>query len=175
SAALSAEVTPRLWALAEAGASAPAGGCCSLPSTTYPGFASLLTGARPDRHLVWCTAADAARPAWAGQSQVVLPTLFERCRAAGRRGAAVLGDHSLYHVLRAEAADYAWPAGGRPTSDALLDAHGYAANATVRPYLLDAVVDDRFDFVFGHLNEVDTLGHEFGPRDARTLAGCSAT
>ena len=121
-----------------------------------------------------------AVPGWAGRRSVGaaagVPTLFDACRAAGLRTAAVLGDHKLHAVLRTGGvADLRWPAGGRPGADVARDAHGYPANAAVRTPALAAVVDPTFDFVFVQLNEADTLGHDLGPDAAATLAGYRAT
>jgi predicted AlkP superfamily pyrophosphatase or phosphodiesterase len=126
---------------------------------------------------VWCTSADPSAPAWIGAKQVRAPTLFDSCREAGLASAAVLGDHTLHSVLRANTVDRRWPptncAG--PTDDTLHDAHGYATNLSVRPALLDAVRDPQMSFVFGHLNETDTLGHVYGPHDPLTLDCCAQT
>lgn len=175
-------LAPNLVALAaEGGGTAPDGGRAALPSTTYPGFASLLTARLPASHGVRTTAhRSGAVPGWAGVRSVGaaagILTLFDACRAAGLRSAAVLGDHKLHAVLRTGGvADRRWPAGGRPGADVARDAHGYPTNAAVREPALAAVLDPRFDFVFVHLNEADTLGHDLGPEAAATLAGYRAT
>jgi hypothetical protein len=175
-------LAPNLVALAaDGGGTAPDGGRAALPSTTYPGFASLLTARSPARHGVRTTAHRAgAVPGWAGGRSVGagagVPTLFDACRAAGRRSAAVLGDHKLHALLRTGGvADRCWPLTGRPGAEVALDAHGYPANAAVRGPALAAVLEPGFDFVFVHLNEVDTLGHDLGPEATATLAGCRAT
>ncbi len=175
-------LAPNLLTLAATGGgTAPEGGRAALPSTTYPGFASLLTARLPASHGVRTTVHRlGAVPGWAGRRSVGaaagVPTLFDACRAAGLRTAAVLGDHKLHAVLRTGGvADLRWPAGGRPGADVARDAHGYPANAAVRTPALAAVVDPTFDFVFVHLNEADTLGHDLGPDAAATLAGYRAT
>lgn len=167
---LSPALTPRLWALGEAGgltleARAP------LPSTTYPCFATLLTGCLPARHSVRTTSSrPGAVPGWAGQPRVAAPTLFDACRAAGLRSAAIQGDHLLLSVLRAETASAIWPPGDDVPSGVPRDAHGYPTNEAVRPHLLAAAADASVDFLFGHLNEGDTLGHDLGPDDPATRA-----
>jgi len=174
--AISPGLTPHLWALAGAGGRAPDGGLAPLPSSTYPGFASLLTGVEPAQHgVLTTTRQEGAVPGWAGATSVAAPTLFERCEAAGLRTAAVLGDHLLYGVLRAEAASDAWPPAGQPGGGIPRDAHGYPVNSEVRPHLLATAPDPRFDFVFAHLNEADTLGHDLGPDHPETVRCYAAT
>jgi Type I phosphodiesterase / nucleotide pyrophosphatase len=174
-AALSPRRTPHLWSLGVAGGLAVEGGRAALPASTYPSFASLLTGRLPAGHRVWSTAINRVAPAWAGDTRVGVSTLFDVCRAYGLRSAAIQGDHLLHEVLRTEAADVRWPPDGTLLPGTPLDLHGYAANAAVRPHLLAAVADASLAFVFGHLNEVDSLGHERGPDHADTLAGCAET
>jgi hypothetical protein len=86
-----------------------------------------------------------------------------------------MGDHSLQRVLRLDAVDWAWPRAAVIPDDAPLDAHGYPTNAAVRPHLLEAAADPAVDFLFGHLNETDTIGHDAGPQSAEMTACASAT
>jgi arylsulfatase A-like enzyme len=175
-AAISPERTPNLLALAAAGAMAPDGARCELPSTTYPGFGSLLTGLLPEHHGVRTTSvASPGTGAWARVRTVQGRTLFDACRAAGLRSAAIQGDHKLHSVLATERAAEIWPPRGVPAAGAVLDAHGYLVNAEVAPHALAAVGDRDLPFVFVHLNETDTLGHELGPRAEATVAAAAAT
>src|SRR5437763_12174171 len=65
--AISADLTPRMWDLAQRGGRASSGGTTDLPSSTDPGFCSLLTGCRPSTHGVRTTSWRYGRlPAWAG-------------------------------------------------------------------------------------------------------------
>lgn len=174
---ISPEVTPRLWQLGQSGGRA-AHGVTSLPSSTYPGFASLLTGRLPRGHGVRTTAAlvYSDLPVWAGSwRQVQVPTLFDACRAAGLRSGAIQGDHIMHPLLRTEAASSMWPPNGTVPPGTPLDDHGYPANVAVRPHLLAAMADRSLDFVFGHLNEADTVGHDLGPGSEAALACYRAT
>jgi Type I phosphodiesterase / nucleotide pyrophosphatase len=173
--ALSPTRTAHLWALGASAGLPPPTGRASLPSSTYPGFASLLTGEHPARHGVWCTSTDRSAPDWTGAPCVALPTLFDRWRAAGLASVAIQGDHQLQRVLRTAPADLRWPDRELPAPDTALDLLGYPTNAAVRPHLLRAVADERLSFVFGHLNETDTRGHQFGPAHPSTLACCTQT
>lgn len=168
-AAVRADRTPNLWRLGVEGGRAPDGGVPPLPSTTYPGFASLLTGLLPERHGVRTTAhRPGAVPGWAGRRSVPGPTLLDVALAAGLGTRVVLGDHLLHGVLRVPAA--AWPPSGRVPAGTPLDAHGYATNEAVRPHLLAAARDPSLRLLFGHLNEADTLGHEMGPASPEAVA-----
>jgi arylsulfatase A-like enzyme len=158
---ISPEITPRLWALGLSGGRAGYG-VSALPSTTYPGFASLLTGRLPSRHGVRST----ARP----PERLRVPTLFDACAAAGLRSAAVQGDHLMHRFLGTEVASRIWPEDGVVPDGAPVDAHGYPTNEAVLPHLVAALGDSTLDFVFGHLNEADTVGHDTGPDSPDSLA-----
>jgi arylsulfatase A-like enzyme len=174
--ALSPEVTPTLWRLAAAQGRPATHGVSALPSSTYPGFATLLTGCLPARHGVRVTGPrPGAVPGWGGEQTVRGPTLLGACRAAGLRSAAIHGDHLLGGVLRLATADVKWPPDSVVPSGTPVDAHRYPTNEAVRPHLLAAVAHADLDFVFGHLNEADTLGHELGPDHSATLACVAAT
>jgi len=160
--AIGPELTPRLWDLARRGGRAPDGGITDLPSSTDPGFCSLLTGCRPATHGVLTTSWRFARlPDWAGAETPRVPTIFDACRAAGVRTAAIVADDR--GLLCTGSADLRWPPGGVIPPGTDLDAHGYPVNAAVLPHLLAAIADPSPGFVFGHLNEADTVGHDFGP------------
>lgn len=163
---VSKEITPRLWQLGESGGRA-AHGTTALPSTTYPGFASLLTGLLPERHGVRATAAPPAR--------LQVATLFDACAATGRRSAAVQGDHLMHAFLGTEVASLIWPPGGVVPEGVQSDAHGYPTNEAVLPHLVSVARDQSMDFVFGHLNEADTVGHDTGPGSPESLACFRAT
>ncbi|MEI7742904.1 MAG: alkaline phosphatase family protein [Chloroflexota bacterium] len=182
--AIDAVTTPALWALGQQGGRAAGGGHADLPSTTYPGFAALLTGRHGGRtgasvtgrrgHGVRTTAADGhAVPGWAGERSVRVPTILHAAHDAGLRAGAVLGDHHLHRVLRLGRLSL-WPPKGRPPRGTSLDAHGYPVNAAVREQALIATADGAWDLLFVHLNEVDTLGHDLGPGHASTVAGLRA-
>ncbi len=171
---VSPTVTTRLWALATTGGLSLEGRA-PIPSSTYPCFATLLTGCLPERHLVRTTAfRPGAVPGWAGQPRVAVPTLFDVCRTAGLGSASIQGDHLLHAVLRTDTAGTIWPPGGKVPPGTPCDAHEYPTNETVRPHLLAAAADPSVDFLFGQLNEGDTLGHDLGPGDPATRAGYAA-
>lgn len=177
--------TPTLWRLGLEGGRSADGGIADLPSTTYPGFASLLTGRHGGRprpptrggggHGVRTTARDgAAVPGWAGDRSVRVPTVLHAAHEAGLRTAAVLGDHKLHRVLNLGRLTR-WPEKGRVPDRTRLDGHGYPANAAVRAHLLTALVDPGWDLLFAHLNENDSLGHDLGPDAPAAVAARRST
>jgi hypothetical protein len=164
-------ITPNLWKLGVNGGYAQDGGQSGLPATTYPGFASLLSGASPSRTGVRTTARrPGAVPGWAGSDTIRVPTILHAAREAGLVTAAVMGDHKLQRVLRLDEMDRVWPPEGRVPEGTELDAHGYPTNAAIRDRILDAAFDPEVDLLFVHLNETDTIGHDLGPNDPRTVA-----
>ncbi|TME86452.1 MAG: hypothetical protein E6I43_04305 [Chloroflexi bacterium] len=172
--AVSADLTPRMWDLVQRGGRAPAGGTTDLPSSTDPGFCSLLTGCRPPTHGVRTTSWRYARlPAWAGVETPRVPTIFDACRAAGVRTAAMVGDDR--GLLCTESADLRWPPDGVIPPGTPLDAHGYPMNAAVLAHLMAAFNDASLGLVFGHLNEADTMGHDHGPESGAARSCYRAT
>lgn len=175
---IDARSTPTLHQLARAGGIAPDGGRSPLPSTTYPGFASLLTGAWPEVHRVRTTfAREGAVPGWAGERTVQVPTLLERCAEAGLRTGVMMGDQKLYGVLRAGDPAAPWPEGGRLADDAPRDSHGYLANEAAWPPMAAMLADEAGSpgFWFLHLNEADSVGHDHGPASEEATAAYEAT
>jgi len=170
------DLTPHLWRLGVQGGRAPDGGRSELPSTTYPGFVTLMTGAGPEQHGVRTTFdRPGAVPGWAGERRTLLPTILDACAAAGIAGRAVMGDHLMYPVLGLPNGDRTWPEGGHVLPDVARDAHGYPVNEAVWPHQAAALSDASLRFVFCHLNEVDTVGHDEGPDSEAALACCAET
>jgi arylsulfatase A-like enzyme len=163
-----------MWDFAQRGGRAPAGGTTDLPSSTDPGFCSLLSGCKPSTHGVRTTAWRYAKlPAWAGLETPRVPTLFDACRAAGIRTAAIVADDR--GLLCTGSADLRWPPAGVIPAGTPLEAHGYPANAAVRPHVLQALSEESNGFVFAHFNESDTAGHDEGPESEAALSCYRAT
>lgn len=177
--AVSPALTPRLWELGARGGRAPEGGLCDLPSVTYVSHATLATGVHPVTHGLTTNLAARTRPGvvpgWAGESSVQVPTLFDALRDAGLSTAAVCGDQNLVRIMEAERGGSAWPPGGMLPAGAPTCAAGYATNEAIREPLLAAAKDRTLPFLFGHVNETDTMGHLHGPDDPRTLQTFAAT
>jgi Type I phosphodiesterase / nucleotide pyrophosphatase len=168
--AITAELTPRMWDLAQRGGRAPDGGVTDLPSSTDPGYCSLLTGCKPATHGVRTTSWRYARlPDWAGVETPRVKSIFDACRTAGVGTAAMVADDR--GLLCTGSADQRWPPDGRIPPGTPVDAHGYPMNAAVYPQLLAAIADASLGFVFGHVNEADTIGHDQGP-ESEAAQGC---
>ena len=91
--ALDPAALPTLSQLAAEGAQAPDGGRAVYSASTYPNHASFATGASPIEHGILTS--KALRNGAFVPAQDVGPmasTLFERCRKAGRRSVAAVGD-----------------------------------------------------------------------------------
>src|ERR1035437_1526668 len=161
---LSSQATPNLWRLGEEGGYALDGGRSGLPSTTYPSFASLLTGMSSKRTGIRTTAhRPGAVPGWAGEDRLKADTIVHAALDAGLRAAVVMGDQKLQKVLRLDEIERAWPPAAVVPEGTELDAHGYPTNAAIRPHILEAATDSDLDLLFVHFNETDTLGHDLGP------------
>jgi arylsulfatase A-like enzyme len=177
--AISPELTPNLWALASEGGFAPDGGRCQLPSVTYPSHATLLTGNLPLRHGIRTNVSGHPRPGtvpgWAGETHVVGPTIFDGCRDAGLRSAAIFGDQFLWTIINPVAADVSWPYGGVIPDGAEVDVFGYPTNASSHPHVIEAAREREIGFVFGHYTDPDTIGHLYGPDAEETHACYRAT
>jgi len=168
--ALRESVTPNLWRLGQDGGFAPDGGLAGLPSTTFPGFTSLLTGMSSPASGVRTTARRAgAVPGWAGADRCAAPTLVHAARDAGLETAVVMGDYKLLKVLRFEELERSWPPATGVPDYTELDAHGYPTNAAIRREVLHAAADPDVDVLFAHFNETDTLGHDRGPGAPETI------
>ena len=172
------EIMPSLYALGRQGGVAAGGGFCDLPAVTYVCHATLITGTHPASHGLTSNLAAAPRPGvvpgWAGETRVPRPTLFTALREVGLASAAICGDQHLVRTMGAQDADVAWPPNGVLPHGTETCASGYATNAAVRDHVAAAVADSSLRFVFGHLNETDTWGHQLGPDHPVTLRACSA-
>ena len=172
-------VTPVLSGLARGGASGPM--LPSFPSKTFPNHWTLVTGLTPDRHgIVANTMEDAARPGetftmatddpfWWNAAE----PLWVTAERAGIRTATMFwpGSNVAWGGTRATAWPHDTTGGERPA-----DWAQYAEAATgvqrVRGVLdwLRRPVAERPRFVTLYFDTVDTIGHRYGPDDARTTA-----
>ncbi len=171
----SREGAPHLYALAREGGRARAGGQATLAASTYPNHATFVTGVEPIQHGIFTNRAvrdGELRPAQ--EVGPAVPTLFDRCRAAGRRSLALFGDQNLVGACGASRADEHWPPGGELPEDAPRGALGYGADRGVLA-ALEATEFARADFIFMQLDEVDTARHMYGPGGERVAEQCRAT
>lgn len=171
--AVTPETAPNLAALGREGGMNPQGGRTALPSSTDPGFCTLLTGCLPRRHGVRTTAWRFGwAPAWLGEPAVRVPTIFEVCAAGGLASAAIVADD--HGLVATGGAARRWPPDGPLDPGMPRDLYGYPSNEAVRPHWLRAAADPSFSLVFLHCNESDTAGHEFGPTSAAAAAAYRA-
>jgi arylsulfatase A-like enzyme len=165
--------TPVLAAIGAEGAAAI--GRAVMTSATYPNHATFVTGTTPEDHgLVANWVYHDGRPRPAHHVGPAVPTLFDACARAGRRSAAVFGDHRLVGVMGARRADYHWPPEGRIPEGSRRDRYGYAADQEVVERLAD-LWGQTWDLVVGHLNEPDTAGHIDGPDSLAAAASYRET
>ncbi len=162
------DAMPVLTSLARTGGWRPEGGLGVMPTSTYPNHATFVTGVAPDGHGIVANKVptpDGPVPSWElGPSS---PTIFDAMCAAGRRSAAVFGDHHLVGVTGARAADSVWPDDG--FADGVdLDVLGYAKDRETTARVLEAVGGDA-ELVVAQLNEPDTDAHIFGPDSPEAL------
>jgi predicted AlkP superfamily pyrophosphatase or phosphodiesterase len=169
------ELTPSLCALAESGGFSASGGRAVLSASTYPNHATFVTGVDPIEHgiLTSRVLSDGSfRPAQ--EIGPAAPTLFDDCKAAGRRAVAVFGDQNLVGVCGAQSADMHWPPDGVLPEGAARGALGFAADRAVVEALDDADVESAALLVV-QLDEVDTARHLYGPHAPEALEQCRAT
>lgn len=156
------EVMPVLASLAADGGWCREGGIAVMPTSTYPNHATFVTGVDPSRHGITAnnipTSDGVVTPWERGPSS---PTLFDAMRSAGRRSAAVFGDHHLVGTTGAAGADFLWPDGDF-AEGVDLDVLGYAKDPETVERILGAV-DDGAELLFAQLNEPDTAAHLYGP------------
>jgi predicted AlkP superfamily pyrophosphatase or phosphodiesterase len=169
------EIMPVLASLAASGGWCREGGIAVMPTSTYPNHATFVTGVAPSRHGITAnhlpTPEGVVIPPWErGPSS---PTLFDSMRNAGRRSAAVFGDHHLVGTTGATGADYLWPDGDFDEG-VDLDVLGYAKDHETAQWMLGAV-DDGAELLFGQLNEPDTAAHLFGPDHPKALTNYGRT
>ena len=172
---INAENTPTLWSLAQEGGWAPGGGRAILAASTYPNHATFVTGDDPSRHLIYTNRSWAGgEPRPAEEVGPATSTLFDECRAAGRKSLAFFGDQNLVGVCGAEKADEHWPPRGVLPDDAAKGALGYGADRAVIEGLDGMDLADA-ELVFFQLDEVDTARHLHGPHGDEVLEQCRAT
>jgi hypothetical protein len=161
-------IMPNLCRLAKGTGSRPSLGLASLLAVTSPAMASFVTGEAPFEHGVLTDApvdlGDGSGHAWPWPMWRGRRTVFEACRAAGRRTLAVLASPALIAVSGADRADLHWPFDRYPPGGIALDARGHATDAVVVAQFLEATSEaDLPEMALVHLKGPDTAGHVCGP------------
>ena len=160
---ISADLTPTLSSLGQEGGWSREGGRSVLAAATYPNHATFITGVTPSEHRIF------TNRAWTGEefrpAQDVGPrteTLFEACRAAGKKSLGLFGDQNLVGVCGAEKADEHWPPRGVLPEGTPRGELGCGADRAVVD-ALDGMDRTQAQFIFMQLDEMDTVRHLRGP------------
>jgi hypothetical protein len=148
---------PTLHGWGVEGVMRPGGATSVLCSSTYPNFASIVTGALPSEHGMFA-------------NEVVLEGVVRHASEAGPRmptfldgnSEVVVGDHHLVGVMGAHTAGRHWPPSGGIPDGVGLDAFGYVSDEEVTARVVDAV-ERRPELLFVQLNGPDTAAHLYGP------------
>ncbi len=151
------DVMPTLTEWGRRGLARPDGATAVMCSSTYPNFASMVTGRLPSDHGLWANevVVDGAIRA-AGDVGPRVPTFFDTGTEV------VVGDHNLIGVTAAHEAARHWPPSGVIPPGSAVDMFGYLTDAEVTARVIDAL--DRMPaLLFVQLNSPDTFAHWHGP------------
>ena len=151
------EVMPTLTDWAHGGLVRPRGATSVMCSSTYPNFASIVTGRLPIEHGIMT-------------NQVVVDGVAKPASVVGPRAPTfldddcevVVGDQHLIGVMAAHTACRHWPPDGRIPDDTDLDLFGYVTDREVASRVIKAL-DRRPGLIFAQLNSPDTFAHVHGP------------
>jgi hypothetical protein len=151
------EVMPTLTGWAAGGLVRPEGATSVMCSSTYPNFASIVTGKLPLEHGIMTNQVvvdGTARPA--SEPGPRSPTFLDHeCEV-------VVGDQHLIGVMAAQTAGWHWPQDGQVPDRTELDLFGYVTDREVAARVIGAL-DRRPGLIFAQLNSPDTFAHVCGP------------
>jgi predicted AlkP superfamily pyrophosphatase or phosphodiesterase len=148
---------PTLHGWGVEGVMRPGGATSVLCSSTYPNFASIVTGALPTEHGMFA-------------NEVVVDGVTRHTSEVGPKvptfldenSEVVVGDHHLIGVMAAQTSGRHWPPSGGIPDGVGLDAFGYVSDEEVTAGVVDAV-ERRPELLFVQLNGPDTAAHLYGP------------
>lgn len=151
------EVMPTLTDWAHRGLVRPQGATSVMCSSTYPNFASIVTGRLPLEHGIMT-------------NQVIVDGVATPASDIGPRTGTfldqgcevVVGDQHLIGVMAAQTAGRHWPPDGLIPGGVELDLFGYVADGEVAARVLEAL-DRRPEVIIAQLNSPDTVAHVHGP------------
>ena len=157
------EVMPTLTGWAAGGLVRPEGATSVMCSSTYPNFASIVTGKLPLEHGIMT-------------NQVVVDGATLPASALGPRAPTfldgecevVVGDQHLIGVTAAQTAGRHWPPDGLVPDETDLDLFGYVTDREVITRVIEAL-DRRPDVIFAQLNSPDTIAHVCGPDSVEAI------
>ena len=157
------EVMPTLTGWAAGGLLRPQGATSVMCSSTYPNFASIVTGKHPLEHGIMTNqvvVGGAARPA--SELGPRYSTFLDgECEV-------VVGDQHLIGVMGAQTAGRHWPPDGLVPDGTELDLFGYVTDREVATRVVEAL-DRRPDLIFAQLNSPDTFAHVCGPDSVEAI------
>jgi hypothetical protein len=171
---VTADVMPTLFGWGVEGAIRPDGATSVLCSSTYPNFASIVTGALPAQHGILANEAVVdGVPRHAAEVGPGVPTFLDG------QSEVVVGDHHLIGVMAAHTAGRHWPPSGGIPDGIGRDEFGYVSDSEVTDRVVESL-EDSSELLFVQLNGPDTAAHIHGPDSVeaiesyRSLDGCLA-
>ena len=150
-------VMPTLTGWGNRGMIRPNGATSVLCASTYPNFASIVTGAMPHQHGLFTNRVVTDGTIRSG-SEVgpAVPSFFDE------DSEVVVGDQNLIGVVAARSAGRHWPPSGVLPAGTSVDQFGYVTDDEVAGRTV-AALDRRPEFLFVQLNSPDTMAHIHGP------------
>ena len=158
------ELMPTLTAWALRGMARPEGATSVMCSSTYPNFASMVTGATPAAHGLFANevAVDGSIIP-AAEVGPAVPTFFDGSSEV------IVGDHHLIGVTAAHGAGRHWPPSGVIPPGCSVDMFGYLTDQEVATRVVEAM-ERSPELLFVQLNSPDTFAHWFGPDSDEAIA-----
>lgn len=157
------ELMPTLFGWGVEGAIRPAGATSVLCSSTYPNFASIVTGTLPTEHGLFANEVVVdGMPRHTSEIGPRVPTFFDE------KSEVVVGDHHLIGVMAAHTAGRHWPPSGGIPAGTGLDAFGYVSDEEVTVRVVESL-ERRPDLLFVQLNGPDTAAHIHGPESGEAI------
>jgi predicted AlkP superfamily pyrophosphatase or phosphodiesterase len=151
------ELMPTLFGWGAEGVMRTDGATSVLCSSTYPNFASIVTGASPTEHGILANEAVVDGVArHASEVGPGVPTFLDE------KSEVVVGDHYLIGVMAAHTAGRHWPPSGGIPAGTGLDAFGYVSDEEVTMRVVESL-ERRPELLFVQLNGPDTAAHIHGP------------
>ncbi|MEX1124377.1 MAG: alkaline phosphatase family protein [Acidimicrobiia bacterium] len=157
------DLMPTLAGWGAEGAVRPDGATSVLCSSTYPNFASIVTGSLPVDHGMFTNEVVVDGVSRRGSELGPnVPTFL------GETSEVVVGDQDLIGVVAAYSAGRHWPPSGEVPAGTQLDSFGYVSDEEVTARVVESL-ERRPDLLFVQLNGPDTAAHIHGPESAEAI------
>ncbi len=157
------DLMPTLAGWGTEGIIRPEGATAVLCSSTYPNFASIVTGASPLDHGLFTNEVvvdGVSRPG--SELGLSVPTFLDASSEV------VVGDPHLIGVTAAYSAGRHWPSSAEIPPGTALDAFGYVTDEEVTARVMESL-ERRPALLFVQLNGPDTAAHMYGPDSDEAL------